>query len=53
MANKTEYGGEFISLYDHLGHAAGGKLGQKKLKVKIFFSYYKLLRLYISISSIM
>jgi hypothetical protein len=28
LSNK-EYGGEFISLYDHLGHAAGGELGQK------------------------
>jgi|TARA_B110000259_G_scaffold185945_1_gene236077 hypothetical protein len=29
MEEKKVYGGEFISLYDHLGHAAGGKLGQK------------------------
>ncbi len=29
MMSKKEYGGEFISLYDHLGHAAGGQLGQK------------------------
>jgi len=29
MVKKKEYSGEFISLYDHLGHAAGGKLGQK------------------------
>jgi|TARA_B100000795_G_scaffold178554_1_gene135059 hypothetical protein len=29
MENKKEWSGEFISLYDHLGHAAGGKLGQK------------------------
>ncbi len=49
---KKIYGGEFISLYDHLGHAAGGKLGQKvayaaikagvKHQVKILeTSYYK------------
>ena len=49
---KKIYGGEFISLYDHLGHAAGGKLGQKvayaavkagvKQQVKILeTSYYK------------
>jgi len=29
MMSKKIYGGEFISLYDHLGHAAGGQLGQK------------------------
>jgi hypothetical protein len=27
--SKKVYSGEFISLYDHLGHAAGGELGQK------------------------
>ena len=29
MKDSKKYSGEFISLYDHLGHAAGGKLGQK------------------------
>ena len=29
MKKNQKYSGEFISLYDHLGHAAGGKLGQK------------------------
>ena len=27
--NKKVYSGKFISLYDHLGHAAGGELGTK------------------------
>ncbi len=27
--SKKVYSGEFISLYEHLGHAAGGELGQK------------------------
>tara|TARA_B100000768_G_scaffold89765_1_gene84234 strand:+ start:783 stop:1082 length:300 start_codon:yes stop_codon:yes gene_type:complete len=27
--NMKKFSGEFISLYDHLGHAAGGKLGKK------------------------
>jgi hypothetical protein len=26
MKESKKYSGEFISLYDHLGHAAGGKL---------------------------
>ena len=29
MGDNKKYSGEFISLYDHLGHAAGGELGQK------------------------
>ena len=26
---QKQYTGDYISLWDHLGHAAGGKLGQK------------------------
>ena len=29
MKNKKEYTGDYLSLYDYLGHAAGGKLGQR------------------------
>ena len=30
MKNKTkQYTGDYLSLYDYLGHAAGGELGQK------------------------
>tara|TARA_Y100000389_G_scaffold45983_1_gene40867 strand:+ start:23 stop:238 length:216 start_codon:yes stop_codon:yes gene_type:complete len=29
MEEKKQYTGDYISLWDHLGHAAGGKLGQK------------------------
>ena len=29
MEKKKVYSGEFVSLYDHLGHAAGGELGRK------------------------
>ena len=29
MKNKKEYTGPYQSLYDYLGHAAGGELGQK------------------------
>ena len=29
MEKKKEYSGEYVSLYDHLGHAAGGELGKK------------------------
>lgn len=29
MENKKQYEGEYISLFDHLGHAAGGELGTK------------------------
>ncbi|MCP5063906.1 MAG: hypothetical protein GY936_15780 [Ignavibacteriae bacterium] len=29
MEEKKQYTGDYISLYDYLGHAAGGKLGQK------------------------
>ena len=29
MKKQKQYTGDYISLWDHLGHAAGGKLGQK------------------------
>tara|TARA_R110000751_G_scaffold112784_3_gene211849 strand:- start:4111 stop:4356 length:246 start_codon:yes stop_codon:yes gene_type:complete len=29
MKNKKQYTGHYISLYDHLGSAAGGELGTK------------------------
>ena len=29
MKKQKEYSGEYVSLYDHLGHAAGGELGKK------------------------
>ena len=29
MKNKKEYTGDYLSLYDYLGHAAGGELGRK------------------------
>jgi hypothetical protein len=29
MRNKKEYTGEYLSLYDYLGKAAGGELGRK------------------------
>ena len=29
MKNKKQYTGHYISLYDYLGHAAGGELGHK------------------------
>ena len=29
MKKQKQYAGDYISLWDHLGHAAGGKLGQK------------------------
>jgi len=29
MKSKKEYKGEYLSLYDYLGHSAGGELGQK------------------------
>jgi len=29
MKNKKQYTGEYLSLYDYLGHAAGGELGRK------------------------
>lgn len=29
MEKQKQYTGDYISLWDHLGHAAGGKLGQK------------------------
>ena len=29
MKTKKEYTGEYLSLYDYLGHAAGGELGRK------------------------
>jgi hypothetical protein len=29
MKNKKEYTGPYQSLYDYLGHAAGGELGQR------------------------
>ena len=29
MEKIKEYSGEYVSLYDHLGHAAGGELGKK------------------------
>tara|TARA_R110000744_G_scaffold6800_1_gene23526 strand:- start:61 stop:282 length:222 start_codon:yes stop_codon:yes gene_type:complete len=29
LEGKKVYDGEYESLWDHLGHAAGGKLGQK------------------------
>ena len=29
MKKEKEYSGEYVSLYDHLGHAAGGELGKK------------------------
>ena len=29
MKNKKEYTGDYLSLYDYLGHAAGGELGQR------------------------
>ena len=41
MRNKKQYTGDYLSLYDYLGCAAGGELGQKiayeasKLKINI------------------
>lgn len=29
MKTKKQYKGDYLSLYDYLGHAAGGELGQK------------------------
>ena len=29
MKTKKQYTGEYLSLYDYLGHAAGGELGRK------------------------
>ncbi len=29
MEKKKQYTGKYISLFDHLGHAAGGELGTK------------------------
>ena len=29
MRNKKQYTEDYLSLYDYLGHAAGGELGQK------------------------
>jgi len=29
MKNKKQYKGEYLSLYDYLGQAAGGELGRK------------------------
>ena len=29
MENKKQYTGDYLSLYDYLGHAAGGELGQR------------------------
>ena len=29
MKNKKQYTGEYLSLYDYLGKAAGGELGRK------------------------
>lgn len=29
MKNKKEYTGDYLSLYDYLGSAAGGELGQR------------------------
>jgi len=29
METTKQYTGEYISLFDHLGHAAGGELGTK------------------------